>query len=81
MNSTKKLSHLGGKMELSISSVCWAFCDSTGGSLLPPLGGGLGTGPALVGCWGDVLRALACKKVTTITGEIDLYFSMTDVAG
>ena len=42
-------------MELSISSVCWFFCDSTGGSLAF---GGEGTGPplpraAMVDCWED----------------------------
>lgn len=36
--------NLGGKIALSISSVCWFFCASIGGSLL--VRGGWGTGPA-----------------------------------
>ena len=36
--------YLGGRIALSISSVCWLFCASIGGSLL--VRGGWGTGPA-----------------------------------
>ena len=56
----------GGRMELRISSVCWFFCASTGGSL--PLGGE-GMGPplpiaAIVGFWVDLgVRACVCVCV------------------
>ena len=51
--------YLGGRIELSISSVCCAFCASTGGNLLPPFGGGFGTGPPLVGGCAVVFNARA----------------------
>ena len=40
----RDIRYLGGKMALRISSVCWFFCASIGGSLL--VRGGCGTGPA-----------------------------------
>ena len=55
--------YLGGRMALSISSVCWFFCASTGGSLF--VRGGWGTGPAAavppVPCCWLTLRDRACK--------------------
>lgn len=57
--SKESKTYRGGRIEFNISSVCWAFCCSIGGSLLPPLGGGFGTGPPFVGACCVVLSALA----------------------
>jgi len=51
------LNHLGGRIELRISSVCCAALASTGASFCFP--GGLGTGPVPCGGAGVTFKALA----------------------
>lgn len=52
------MTNLGGRIELRISSVCWAALASTGDSFCFP--GGFGTGPAACDGPGLTFRALAC---------------------
>lgn len=52
------MTYLGGRIELRISSVCWAALASTGDSFCFP--GGFGTGPAACDGPGLTFRALAC---------------------
>jgi len=49
----------GGRIELRISSVCWAALASTGASFCLP--GGFGTGPVAAGGAGLAFRARACN--------------------
>ena len=71
----------GGKSELRISSVCWFFCASTGGSL--PFGGE-GTGPplprtAMAGFWLDLgvrdWKKERSSKVSLFPASPSLYSS------
>lgn len=52
------MAYLGGRMELRISSVCWAALASTGDSFCFP--GGFGTGPVACDGPGLTFKALAC---------------------